>query len=231
MLIQNLDFPVDILGTLTVSQLTQIVELRGGTMALGKQSSQARKKQCLEMLVIGAEDMYVPDNEAKKFLSRLRIRMYLKKLERSDFKVLVERLRWVRYVVLSSKDIIEALGLYVSRGSCEGAYQKALMHVLRKGGFTPCMERPIALYYPPKPMEVTNLEAVNEGYVMIGINRLDIEVNGWILELKALDKPLCKANAYQIKNYLKHTEYKQGVLVNFNQNTGNIEYSVCFKKC
>jgi len=97
-----------------------------------------------------------------------------------------------------------------------------------KDDYNTCMERTVALYYPPKAHHIPNKDAVIQGHVHIGNNRLDIESNGWILELKALDKELGMANNWQIRNYLRHTEYTEGLLLNFNQQTGKVEYRTCF---
>ena len=224
----KLDVPVDILSALTVTQLSSIVELSGHSVPSNNLSSQARKKVCLEILTRSAREVHPRDHTAEKFVARLRIRFYLKKLQRPDFQVLLGKLKFIRYVVGHSKDIISTLGLYVSRGACEGVYQKALMHVLRLSGYMPCMERIIPLYYPPKPYTLSSLDAVVQKYGMIGTNRLDIEVDGWIIELKAVEKTPCRANLCQLRNYLRHTEYNKGILVNFNQTTGVIDCLTCF---
>lgn len=222
----KLEVPIEVLGSLNVSQLMSVVELAGLTVSPNL-SSQARKKACLEVLSRNVVRVCPRDRMAEKFVARLRIRWYMKKVDSWD-RILC-KLSWVRWVHQECKKIIETLGVYVSRGSCEGVYQKALMHVLRMQGLAPCMERTVTLYYPPKPYSMSGMDAVLQKFGMVGTNRLDIEVQGWIIELKAVERTLTKPNLCQLINYLKHTEYTKGLLINFNQTTGRIEYLTCFE--
>lgn len=224
----ELDIPVELLSTLTVSQLACVVEIQGIEVPSSKLSSQARKKACLEILSCNSKIIHPIDDSAKKYVAKLRIQWWMRS-NSFGYKEGLRRLKWVKYVVLRCKEIFKSLGVGVSRGACEACYQKALAHVLIRDNYNACMERTVALYYPPKPHDVPNREAVMNNHVHIGTNRLDIETNGWILELKAIDRELGMANGWQIRNYLRHTEYTEGLLINFNQHTGNVEYCTCFE--
>ena len=88
------------------------------------------------------------------------------------------------------------------------------------------MERTITLWYPPKPYEMTACQALSEGYLSLGQhNRMDIEYNSWIFELKSIDH-LTQSCVNQLRNYIRQTEYNRGILINFNQRTGRIDYKL-----
>lgn len=94
-------------------------------------------------------------------------------------------------------------------GFNEVVYQKALELELRLLGVKHESERIIPILYK---------------HHQIGFGRADIVVNDEIIiELKAVGKLSDKATD-QLNQYLKFTGLKQGVVINFNQTTGEIDY-------
>ena len=105
---------------------------------------------------------------------------------------------------LSSKIIGSAIEVHkaLGPGLLESSYQKCLCHELRLRGISFEEEKPFPLVYKGEELEC--------GY------RLDIIVeNAIIVELKSCDKlePIHKA---QLLTYLKLSDLKLGLLLNFN---------------
>lgn len=97
----------------------------------------------------------------------------------------------------------------IGTGFNEVVYQNALEVELRLQGTNYERERIIPIYYKNH---------------QIGIGRADIIVeNKFILELKAV----CNLNGKetkQLEHYLNYTGIQYGAVINFNQNTGEIDF-------
>jgi GxxExxY protein len=94
-------------------------------------------------------------------------------------------------------------------GFNEVVYQKALELELRLLNVSYESERVIPIIYKE---------------LQIGFGRADIIINNEIiLELKAVGKLNIKATD-QLENYLKFTGLKKGIVINFSQSDGNLEY-------
>ena len=88
-------------------------------------------------------------------------------------------------------------------GLLESAYESCLYYELHKAGFTVSQQKPLPLVY-----EDVKLEA---GY------RVDLLVeNSVIIEVKSVDK-LAPVHFAQVLTYLKFSNCKLGILVNFNE--------------
>jgi len=166
------------------------------------------------------DDIQVGINRDQENISRQVISRWLKKIDLSQkFKVIGEAKR----IITSSKIVLEELGISHS----EKVYQKALMVELTKSGFkNPQTEISVPLYYPTKPSTMDRKEAQKLGYVHVGDARIDIETDDWVLELKQIEKLNFKEKG-QLYKYLQHTVYTKGLLINFNQKSGKIEW--CFQ--
>jgi len=93
-------------------------------------------------------------------------------------------------------------------GFLEKVYQKALLIELRKRGLKAENEVPIQVRYKGE---------------LVGEYFADIVVEGQvILELKAIEQ-LQKIHEAQLLNYLKATEYKIGLLINFTHPKAEIK--------
>jgi len=93
-------------------------------------------------------------------------------------------------------------------GFLEKVYQKALLIELRKRGLKAESEVPIQVRYKGE---------------LVGEYFADIVVEGQvILELKAIEQ-LQKIHEAQLLNYLKATEYKIGLLINFTHPKAEIK--------
>jgi GxxExxY protein len=63
----------------------------------------------------------------------------------------------------------------------------------------------------------------------IGHGRVDIKLNNFIIELKALSNFNNNDNVVQIKNYMKHYNIQEGLVINFGQPSKNCLGKVDFK--
>ena len=98
-------------------------------------------------------------------------------------------------------------------GLLESAYSHILAHELSKQGLSVKKEVPLPIIYESEQLDV--------GY------RIDLLINDIvIIELKSVEK-LLEVHHKQIITYLKLSNKKLGILVNFN--TSNIENSI-FRK-
>lgn len=106
------------------------------------------------------------------------------------------------YKELSGKIISAAYKVYNTLGSgfLEKVYENALIHELNKQGIKAESQLPVSVYYEDK---------------IVGEYFADILVeNKIIVELKAVTE-LTKAHEVQLINYLKATDKKLGLLINF----------------
>ena len=153
------------------------------------------------------------------FIKKLLIRNYLRKIDGQHFK---ERVIEAAKIIKASKKVIRELGI----SHRESVYQKALIHELRHSGFNnPQSENYVCLYYPTKPPTETRKWAQLNNLTYVGEARIDIEVGNWVLELKQLSKNINTKEKGQLYKYLQHTEYSQGIIINFHQNKNDIEWT------
>lgn len=88
-------------------------------------------------------------------------------------------------------------------GLLESAYESCLYYELHKAGFIVAQQKPLPLIY-----EDVKLEA---GY------RVDLFIeNSVIVEIKSVDK-LAPVHYAQVLTYLKLSDCKLGILINFNE--------------
>ena len=91
---------------------------------------------------------------------------------------------------------------HLGPGLLEGVYEHALVHELRSRGAVVHQQALVKVIY--KDIEI-------EG------QRLDLLVEpGVIVEIKAVEH-LAKTHEAQLMSYLKSTDYRVGLLINFNQ--------------
>ncbi|MEM9856177.1 MAG: GxxExxY protein [Bacteroidota bacterium] len=105
---------------------------------------------------------------------------------------------------LSYKIIGYALQLHkaIGPGLLESAYESALAHDLREAGFLVVQQKPMPFIYKEVNMDV--------GY------RIDLLVeNKIIIEVKSLET-LAPVHYAQLLTYLKLSDVKLGLLINFN---------------
>jgi GxxExxY protein len=63
----------------------------------------------------------------------------------------------------------------------------------------------------------------------VGHGRIDIKLNNFIIELKALSNFNNNDNVIQIKNYMSHYNIHEGLVINFGQPSKNCQGKVDFK--
>ncbi|MEM6524942.1 MAG: GxxExxY protein [Bacteroidota bacterium] len=105
---------------------------------------------------------------------------------------------------LSYKIIGHSLELHkaIGPGLLESAYENALAHDLREAGFLVAQQKPMPFIYKEVNMDV--------GY------RIDLLVeNKVIIEVKSLET-LAPVHYAQLLTYLKLSDVKLGLLINFN---------------
>ena len=92
---------------------------------------------------------------------------------------------------------------YFGNGYLEKAYENALAYHLKKDGIFIIQQAPLNVYY--------------EKNVVVGEYVADLIIeNKIIIELKAVEI-LKKIHFAQVKNYLKTTGYRLGILINFGK--------------
>ena len=106
----------------------------------------------------------------------------------------------VREVCDAIRQIAYELHLYLGVGYLEKVYENGLAHRLKKHGFDVKTQVPITV-------------CDEDGFVL-GEYIADMVVNGLIVELKAVSA-LLPIHAAQLMNYLKATNTKHGMLINF----------------
>lgn len=109
------------------------------------------------------------------------------------YEELTERIRQAAFEVHS----------YFGNGYLEKVYENALFHKLVKQGLDCKQQVPLKVYF--------------EDNVVVGEYYADLIVDDKILiELKTVEK-LDRIHFAQLKNYLKTTRYKLGLLINFGK--------------
>jgi GxxExxY protein len=90
---------------------------------------------------------------------------------------------------------------YFGNGFLEKVYENALAYKIRTLNMVCTQQKPVNVYF--------------EDHVIVGEYFADIEVdNKIIIEVKAIEM-LDKIHFAQLKNYLKATKYRLGLLINF----------------
>jgi len=234
---------VETLRSLTHSQLRGILELFSIDDGVGptlpttsSMSAQKLKAAYLEVIIPRIKVVEIIDRSRfREIVGRMFIQARIRKHCTSwKIKKITELYRDIKIFINLSRNVIAGIGLYPTRGASEQMYQKCLVHELnlcyKYDRGTICTERTIDLYYPPKPFAMSQTEALSKNYLYIGRhNRTDIEFMGWMFELKAVEC-LTLACTHQLLNYIRQTEYERGILINFNQKTGLIDWKfVCEK--
>ena len=169
-------------------------------------------------------EIRVTFEERRRCLAVLILRWWLRKCN----------LREAKAVVVEAAKIVKASArVFADLGTDhrESVYQKALQsELLQKGCGNPLRENEVPLYYPTKPPTMDRKEAQKLGYVNVGEARIDIEVGDWVLELKQMATGLNTKERGQLYKYLQHTTYTQGLLINFHQRTGRIDWTYQYQK-
>ena len=180
-----------------------------------------QKKKGIHNFLLNYEKIYI--DTQNNDLARLIIRKKLKKIDLIRFKNnLIEMYKIIRV----AKTVMNELGICYN----ECVYQKAMLYELTLQGFkNPQTENNVQIYYPTKPFDMDNKTAHNKGLTCVGNARIDIGIGNWVLELKAIQS-LKKKERGQLYKYLQHTSYDQGLIINFNQNTGDIDWTFQYEK-
>ncbi len=233
---------VETLRALTHAQLRGIVELftiddgMPPTMPSTTLSAQKLKAAYLEMFIPRIKVVEIIDRSRfRRILGKLFIQARIRKfMYPENIKKMTLLYRDIKIFTALSRNVIAGLGLYPTRGATEQMYQKCLVHELnlyyKYQHGTICTERTIDLYYPPKPYLMSQTDALAKNYLYIGRhNRTDIEFMGWMFELKAVEC-LTPACTHQLLNYIRQTEYKRGILINFNQKTNKIDWKFVWER-
>ena len=100
----------------------------------------------------------------------------------------------------SIRQIAYELHLYLGVGYLENVYETGLAHRLEKAGLKVTTQVPIIV-------------RDEDGFVL-GEYLADMDVDGFIIELKAVST-LLPVHEAQLMNYLKATNTKHGMLINF----------------
>ena len=134
----------------------------------------------------------------------------------------------IKVFVSLARKVIVGIGIYPTRGITEAMYQKCFIHEIqdyyknRYGSISE--ERWIDIYYPPKPRDMSQKDALVRNYKYLGrYNRVDVEFKEWLMELKSLEILGVECN-YQLLNYIRQTEYEKGLIINFKQSECKIEW-------
>jgi len=182
-----------------------------------------QKKRCINDFVLNYEKQCIINDTQSYDNARLTIRKNLNKIDLVKFKnMFIELYKIIRV----AKTVMNELG--TSYNEC--VYQKAMLYELTLQGFkNPQTENNVQIYYPTKPFDMDNKTAHNKGLTCVGNARIDIGIGNWVLELKAIQS-LKKKERGQLYKYLQHTSYDQGLIINFNQNTGDVDWTFQYEK-
>lgn len=126
----------------------------------------------------------------KKFVSS-----YLDSYLHTNFKTILENLKTLKLIKTCSLNISNSLNPHCS----ESAFQKALEYELSLFGNV-TRERYVPVYYKQCLVEQI---------------RIDLEFKDFVIELKHIDG-IAQKQINQIHAYLETTDYKKGILINFN---------------
>ena len=216
----NANIPTSIIEKLKISDLVLLGNCNDYSFDINLKGEQ--KKRSIHNFLLNYEKICI--NTQNNILARLIIRRNLRKIDLIRFKNnLIEMYKIIRV----AKTVMNELG--TSYNEC--VYQKAMLYELTLQGFkNPQTENNVQIYYPTKPFDMDNKTAHNKGLTCVGNARIDIGIGNWVLELKAIQS-LKKKERGQLYKYLQHTSYDQGLIINFNQNTGDVDWTFqCEKK-
>jgi GxxExxY protein len=129
-----------------------------------------------------------------------------------NFPIIIKNLKTYKIIIHCAKEVAKHMSLHCD----ENAFQKALESELQVYDNV-TRERYIPIFY--KQTLVQQL-------------RIDLEFRDFVIELKLIDK-LQQKNDWQLKAYLDNTDYKKGILINFNTkqsgNRGLIDTKIIIK--
>lgn len=107
------------------------------------------------------------------------------------------------------REIAYAIHCYFGHGHLEKVYENALTHRLKKAGINVQQQVPITVR--------------DEDGTVVGEYIADLVIeNKLIIELKAVDT-ICEAHTAQVLGYLRATDIKHGLLINFGSNRFQIK--------
>lgn len=136
-------------------------------------------------------------------------RLYLDNKFHKHYKRILYNLKTYKLIVKSAREVQRLVPTHCD----EVAFAKAIeIELLQHDRVV--RERYIPIYYKE---------------VLIQQLRLDIEFRGFIVELKTLER-MTRKNELQLRAYLEHTDYKKGILLNFNTKTLHIDYLLITRK-
>ena len=215
----NANIPTSIIEKLKISDLVLLGNCNDYSFDINLKGEQ--KKRSIHNFLLNYEKICI--NTQNNILARLIIRRNLRKIDLIRFKNnLIEMYKIIRV----AKTVMNELG--TSYNEC--VYQKAMLYELTLQGFkNPQTENNVQIYYPTKPFNMDNKTAHNKGLTCVGNARIDIGIGNWVLELKAIQS-LKKKERGQLYKYLQHTSYDQGLIINFNQNTGDVDWTFQYEK-
>ena len=232
----NIMVPVEVFNSLEKKHYEPILKFmyslgRIGINPVSVINSRTRSAKEERLKLLPREIIYTDLGEKLNKFSRIVNRVFIRKfMSNVDFKKVLLLLKEVAIYIKLSNKVINNLGVDPTRGCKEALYQRCLVHEFQRYFGTKngsiSMERTITLWYPPKPYEMTPCTALAQGYLCLGQhNRMDIEYNSWIFELKSIDH-LTQSCVNQLRNYIRQTEYSRGILINFNQRTARVDYKL-----
>ena len=215
----NANIPTSIIEKLKICDLVLLGNCNDYNFDINLKGEQ--KKRSIHNFLLNYEKICI--NTQNNILARLIIRRNLRKIDLIRFKNnLIEMYKIIRV----AKTVMNELG--TSYNEC--VYQKAMLYELTLQGFkNPQTENNVQIYYPTKPFNMDNKTAHNKGLTCVGNARIDIGIGNWVLELKAIQS-LKKKERGQLYKYLQHTSYDQGLIINFNQNTGDVDWTFQYEK-
>ena len=215
----NANIPTSIIEKLKISDLILLGRCNDYSFDINLKGEQ--KKRSIYNFLLNYEKTCM--NTQNNDFARLIIRRNLRKIDLIRFKNnLIEMYKIIRV----AKTVMNELG--TSYNEC--VYQKAMLYELTLQGFkNPQTENNVQIYYPTKPFDMDNKTAHNKGLTCVGNARIDIGIGNWVLELKAIQS-LKKKERGQLYKYLQHTSYEQGLIINFNQNTGDVDWTFQYEK-
>jgi len=215
----NANIPTSIIEKLKICDLVLLGNCNDYNFDINLKGEQ--KKRSIHNFLLNYEKICI--NTQNDILARLIIRRNLRKIDLVRFKDnLIEMYKIIRV----AKTVMNELG--TSYNEC--VYQKAMLYELTLQGFkNPQTENNVQIYYPTKPFDMDNKTAHNKGLTCVGNARIDIGIGNWVLELKAIQS-LKKKERGQLYKYLQHTSYDQGLIINFNQNTGDVDWTFQYEK-
>ena len=215
----NANIPTSIIEKLKISDLILLGRCNDYSFDINLKGEQ--KKRSIHNFLLNYEKTCM--NTQNNDFARLIIRRNLRKIDLVRFKNnLIEMYKIIRV----AKTVMNELG--TSYNEC--VYQKAMLYELTLQGFkNPQTENNVQIYYPTKPFDMDNKTAHNKGLTCVGNARIDIGIGNWVLELKAIQS-LKKKERGQLYKYLQHTSYDQGLIINFNQNTGDVDWTFQYEK-